>query len=143
MDEVWFIIIEAKHSQKELSLAVWSKDTYCWPKMNHLTTELMDGLSGDKANLSPAKLELADIGQKLSLAIIQKYDVGILKWMNKNHFQKQKFHQDFLVKTSTFTIFSVYHIQMVKVMEHWNLLGDSDSTFLHGDSTHLAIVIFP
>ena len=28
----------------------------------------MDGLSGDKANLSPAKLKLADIGLELSLA---------------------------------------------------------------------------
>ena len=34
-----------------------------------------DGLNGYKANLSPAKLNLADIGLELSLAIFFKYSV--------------------------------------------------------------------
>ena len=59
--------------------------TSSWPKLNHyyqkLTCKILsrvgggggrwrrDGLNGYKANLSPAKLKLADIGLEQSLAI--------------------------------------------------------------------------
>ena len=37
---------------------------------------MMDGLNGYKANLSPAKLKLADIGLELSLANFCHYQIS-------------------------------------------------------------------
>ena len=38
-----------------------------------------DGLSGDKANLSPAKLKLAEIWLELSLAIVELFNCSMVK----------------------------------------------------------------
>ena len=46
-------------------------------KLNTPWQSSRDGLSGDKANLSPAKLKLADIGLELSLAKKQTLLVNI------------------------------------------------------------------
>ena len=52
---------KANHSQADMFKAIRGLATYSWSKLN--------GLNGNKANLSPAKLKLADIGLELSLAI--------------------------------------------------------------------------